>query len=89
MHIIITDNFRDIIHMCSGIKRGRVHNGELYAQRFSEVIYLHYLKTDFSSIVGTYTVLYLFQRLRRNLHETVYKLNAEKLISEISGHLQI
>ena len=32
--------------MCSGITCGRVLNGELYAQRFHKLIYLH-LSTDY------------------------------------------
>ena len=34
-----------IIQICSGITRGRVLNGELYAQRLDKLIYLH-LSTD-------------------------------------------
>ena len=34
-----------IIQICSGITRGRVLNGELYAQRLQKLIYLH-LSTD-------------------------------------------
>ena len=30
-----------IIQICSGITRGRVLNGELFAQRLQELIYLH------------------------------------------------
>ena len=30
-----------IIHICSGITRGRVLNGELYTQRFSMVSMIH------------------------------------------------
>ena len=46
--------------MCSGTTRGRVLNGEFYAQRFQKLIYLH-LFTDcfheeFSSIIVTNTV---------------------------------
>ena len=29
-----------LIHICSGITRGRVLNGELYAQRLQKLIYL-------------------------------------------------
>ena len=35
----------DIIQLCSGITHGRLLNGELYAQRFQKLIYLH-LCTD-------------------------------------------
>ena len=34
-----------IIQICSAIPRGRVHNGELYAQRFQRLIYLIYLQS--------------------------------------------
>ena len=42
------------MQMCSGITRGRVLNGELYAQRFQKLIYLHLymFHEDFSSIIG-------------------------------------
>ena len=36
-----------VIQMCSGITCGRVLNGELYAQRFQQLSYLH-LFTDCS-----------------------------------------
>ena len=32
---------KDIIQICSGITRGRVLNGEIYAQRLQKLIYLH------------------------------------------------
>ena len=32
--------------MCSGITRSRMLNGELYAQRFQNLIYLHLLRAD-------------------------------------------
>ena len=35
----------NIILICSGITRGRMLNGELYAQRLQKLIYLH-LPTD-------------------------------------------
>ena len=37
--------FQSIIQICSGITRGRVLDGELYAQRLQKLIYLH-LSTD-------------------------------------------
>ena len=47
----------DEIQICSGITRGRVLNGELYAQRLQKLIYLHLSKDcfheDFSSIDRT------------------------------------
>ena len=55
-----------IIQMCSEITHGRVLNGDLYAQRFQKSTYLHLFTDckvswrDFSSIVGTNTVLYLW-----------------------------
>ena len=45
---IITRNrilCENIIQLCSGITRGTVLNGELYAQRLQKLIYLH-LFTD-------------------------------------------
>ena len=43
--------------MCSGIQRGRLFNGEPYAQRFQKLIYLQFVyrlfHEDFSSLVGT------------------------------------
>ena len=42
--------------MCSGITRGRVLHGELYAQRFPKLIHLHLFTDYVSSIVGANTV---------------------------------
>ena len=42
-----------IIHISSGITRGRVLNAELYAQRLQKLIYLH-LSTDCRMTVNTY-----------------------------------
>ena len=39
-----------IIQICSGITRGRVLNGELYAQRLQQLIYLHLSKDCFMKI---------------------------------------
>ena len=65
--------------------RGRMLNGELYAQRFQKLIYLHlftecFVKISLQSLwqIHTNTVTVL-----RDLHETVWKSNANKLISEI------
>ena len=44
-----------IIQICSIITRGRVLNGELYAQRLQKLVYLHLPSL----------------RVKRNLHETV------------------
>ena len=39
---LLTDILLDyIVQCCSGITRGRVLNGELYAQRLQKLIYLH------------------------------------------------
>ena len=64
--------------MCSGITRGRVFNGELYAQRFQKLIYLHLFTDCFMNISPQSSEqiqfrMYLFQQLRRNLDETVCK----------------
>ena len=37
-----------VIQMCSGITRGGVLNGELYAQGFHKLFYLHLLPDSFS-----------------------------------------
>ena len=39
-----------MIHICSGLTRGRVLNGELYAQRLHKLIYLHLLTGCFMTI---------------------------------------
>ena len=41
--------------MCSGITRGRVLNGELYAQRFQTLIYLHLFTDCFLKISPQYS----------------------------------
>ena len=50
-----------IIHLCSGITCGRVLNGELCAQRFQKLLYLHLFTElfheDLSSVIRKYTVL--------------------------------
>ena len=61
--------------MCSGIERGGMINGELYAQRFQKLICLH-LFTDCLMKISPQSVeqiQYFVRRLRRNLHETVSK----------------
>ena len=40
-----TNEVEHIIQICSGITRGRVLNGELYAQRLQMLLYMH-LSTD-------------------------------------------
>ena len=49
--------------MCSGITRGRMLNGELYAQRLQKLIYLHLsaelFHEDLSSIVRANTLVLL------------------------------
>ena len=39
-----------VIQICSGITGGRVLSGELYAQRFQKLIYLHLLTDCFMKI---------------------------------------
>ena len=39
-----------MIQLCSAITRGRVLNGELYAQRFEKLIYLHLFTDCFMKI---------------------------------------
>ena len=39
-----------MIQICSGITSGRVLNGELYAQRLQNIIYLHLLTGCFVKI---------------------------------------
>ena len=53
------------IQIFSGISRGRVLNGELYAQRLQKLIYLHLSTGCFMKISLSGC------RLERNLHETV------------------
>ena len=57
--IILHVSLDHIIQMCSGITRGRVLDGELYAQRFQMLSALTYrlFHEDVSSIIGTKTVL--------------------------------
>ena len=43
-------NKDSVIQICSGITRGRVLNGELYAQRFQKLIYLHLFTDCFMKI---------------------------------------
>ena len=64
--------FVQIIQMCSEITSGKVFNGELYAQRFQKLIYLHLFTDCFMEIshqpseqIHFWTELYLFRRLRR------------------------
>ena len=65
----VRDNF--IIQICSGITRGRVLNGEHYAQRLQKLIYL-LLSTDcFMKISLQSTGPVGSRRLKRNFHETV------------------
>ena len=40
----------DIIQLCSGITRGRMFNGELYAERLQMLIYLHLFTDCFMKI---------------------------------------
>ena len=63
-------NIKHIIQICSGITRGRVLNGELYAQRLQKLIYL-YLFTDCFMQISLQSSEQV--RLERNLHETVCK----------------
>ena len=54
-----------LIQMCSGITRGRGFNGELYAQRFHKLIYLHlfadcFIKISPRSSEQTQNKLYLY-----------------------------
>ena len=64
-----------IIQNCPVITRGRVLNGNLYAQRLQKLIYLHlptdcFMKISFQSW-GPHTEPH---RLERNLYETVCRL---------------
>ena len=43
--------FCNIIHICSGITRGRVLNGELYAQRLQSLIICRQLKRNLHETV--------------------------------------
>ena len=51
-----------IIQMCSGITRGRVLSGELYAQRFQKLIYLHLFTDCFMKISPQSSEQILFLR---------------------------
>ena len=51
----------NIIQICSGITRGRVLNGELYAQRLQKLIYLHlptycFMKISLQSMKENYNL---------------------------------
>ena len=69
-----------IIQICYGITRGRVLNGELYAQRLQKLIYLHLFTDCFMKIslqtseqISEQILLCFEWWLERNLHETVCK----------------
>ena len=60
----ISSNY--IIQICSGITRGRVFNGELYAQRLQKLICLH-LSTDLFmeiSLHSSSSNYYMIQQLQ-------------------------
>ena len=61
-----------IIQRCSGITRGRVLNGELYAQRLQKLIYLH-LFTDCFMKISLQSSEQIYSKIYRNLYETVCK----------------
>ena len=67
-----------IIQICSGITRGRVFIGELYAQRFHKFIYLHLITKlfheDLSSIVSTLSSTVVFsQRCTCLIHSYIWE----------------
>ena len=61
--------------MCSGITCGGVLNLELYAQRFQKLIYLPLFTDCVHADIpqSSEQIQHLFWRLRRNLHEAIYK----------------
>ena len=85
LHPAVYLMIHDIIQMCSGITHGRVLNGDFYAQRFQNLIYLHLFTDCFMtiSIQSSEPIqfrqnqhnqqLSSFRQMRRNLHETVCK----------------
>ena len=70
-----------IIQMCSGITCGRVLNGELYAQRFQKLIYLHLFTDCFMKISPLSPAIWSIDWGERSWNSL--KLNADKLTSEI------
>ena len=67
-----------MIQICSGLTRGRMLNGELYAQRLQQVNLSAVVYIPFHEDVSS-----IDRRLKRNLHKTVCT-QMQKLTSVIS-----
>ena len=54
-----------VIQICYGITRATVLNGELYAQRFQKLIYLHDVAYMYVNIVESHTCKILIGQIRQ------------------------